>query len=106
MAWVYLLLAGLAEVGWAIGVRYTEGFTRLVPSVLTGLRHGCQRVPALPGGQDIANRHGLRDLDRDRSRRHRDPRHGAVRGAAGGSASPLPLLIVGGAVGLRLATPS
>lgn len=37
MAWVYLLVAGLFEMGWAIGLKYTEGWTRLVPSVLTGL---------------------------------------------------------------------
>jgi quaternary ammonium compound-resistance protein SugE len=35
MAWVYLFIAGLLEVGWAIGLKYTEGFSRLVPSVLT-----------------------------------------------------------------------
>lgn len=35
MAWLILLLAGLLEIGWAIGLKYTEGFTRLVPSVLT-----------------------------------------------------------------------
>jgi quaternary ammonium compound-resistance protein SugE len=35
MAWIYLLIAGLFEIGWAIGLKYTEGFTRLVPSVLT-----------------------------------------------------------------------
>ena len=35
MAWLLLLVAGLLEVGWAIGLKYTEGFTRLVPSVLT-----------------------------------------------------------------------
>ncbi|AGC45569.1 quaternary ammonium compound efflux SMR transporter SugE [Myxococcus stipitatus] len=37
MAWILLIVAGLLEVGWAIGLKYTEGFTRLVPSVLTGL---------------------------------------------------------------------
>jgi len=37
MAWTYLALAGLFEVGWAIGLKYTEGFTRLVPSVLTAV---------------------------------------------------------------------
>ncbi|MFC7264990.1 quaternary ammonium compound efflux SMR transporter SugE [Streptomyces lutosisoli] len=36
MAWVLLLVAGLLEVGWSIGMKYTDGFTRLVPSVLTG----------------------------------------------------------------------
>jgi quaternary ammonium compound-resistance protein SugE len=35
MAWVYLVIAGLLEVGWAIGLKYTNGFTNLVPSVLT-----------------------------------------------------------------------
>jgi quaternary ammonium compound-resistance protein SugE len=35
MAWIYLLIAGLLEVVWAIGIKYTEGFTRLWPSVGT-----------------------------------------------------------------------
>jgi quaternary ammonium compound-resistance protein SugE len=35
MAWIYLFVAGLAEMAWAIGLKYTEGFTRLVPSLLT-----------------------------------------------------------------------
>lgn len=37
MAWVLLIIAGLLEVCWAIGLKYTEGFTRLVPTVLTVL---------------------------------------------------------------------
>jgi quaternary ammonium compound-resistance protein SugE len=35
MAWLILFVAGLFEVGWAIGLKYTDGFTRLVPSALT-----------------------------------------------------------------------
>ncbi len=35
MAWFALLLAGFLEVGWAIGLKYTDGFTRLIPTVLT-----------------------------------------------------------------------
>lgn len=35
MVWVILVLAGLFEVGWAIGLKYTEGFTRLWPTVWT-----------------------------------------------------------------------
>lgn len=35
MAWVYLILGGLFEVGWAIGLKYSAGFTRLWPSVWT-----------------------------------------------------------------------
>ncbi|CAK7284256.1 DMT family transporter [Streptomyces misionensis] len=36
MAWVLLVVAGLLEVGWSVGMKYSEGFTRPVPSVLTG----------------------------------------------------------------------
>jgi quaternary ammonium compound-resistance protein SugE len=35
MAWVYLILAGLLEVGWALGLKYTDGFTKVTPSILT-----------------------------------------------------------------------
>jgi quaternary ammonium compound-resistance protein SugE len=35
MAWVVLLIAGLFEVGWAIGLKYTEGFTRVWPTIGT-----------------------------------------------------------------------
>ncbi|MDX1541629.1 MAG: quaternary ammonium compound efflux SMR transporter SugE [Geminicoccaceae bacterium] len=35
MAWALLAIAGLFEIGWAIGLKYTAGFTRLVPSLLT-----------------------------------------------------------------------
>jgi quaternary ammonium compound-resistance protein SugE len=35
MAWIILVIAGLFEVGWAIGLKYTEGFTRLWPTVGT-----------------------------------------------------------------------
>lgn len=35
MAWLALFVAGLFEVGWAIGLKYTEGFTRLIPTALT-----------------------------------------------------------------------
>lgn len=40
MAWVILIIAGLFEVAWAIGLKYTDGFTRLWPSVLTLLAIG------------------------------------------------------------------
>jgi quaternary ammonium compound-resistance protein SugE len=106
MAWVYLFLAGLAEVGWAIGLRYTEGFTRLLPSVLTVLAMTVsvfllgQAVRTLPIGTAYAVWTGI--------------------GAAGTAVLGMLIfgepreaarllclaLIVGGAVGLRLATPS
>ena len=35
MSWFYLTIAGLFEIGWAVGLKYTEGFTKPVPTVLT-----------------------------------------------------------------------
>lgn len=35
MAWVYLTVAGLFEIGWAIGLKYSDGFSKPVPSLLT-----------------------------------------------------------------------
>lgn len=35
MAWVYLVVAGLLEVVWAVGLKYSEGFSKLMPSVIT-----------------------------------------------------------------------
>ncbi|HRD47632.1 MAG TPA: quaternary ammonium compound efflux SMR transporter SugE [Caulobacter sp.] len=37
MAWIVLFFAGLFEVGWAVGLRYSEGFTRLWPTIGTGI---------------------------------------------------------------------
>ena len=37
MAWAYLTVAGLFEIGWAIGLKYSDGFSRLTPSVLTAI---------------------------------------------------------------------
>ena len=35
MNWVYLVIAGILEIGWAIGLKYTEGWSRLYPSLIT-----------------------------------------------------------------------
>ena len=102
MAWLYLLVAGLMEVGWAVGLKYTEGFTRLWPSVWTGAALVLSMVllaaamRALPLGTAYAIWTGI----------------GAVGTAAlgillfGESASPARLacigLIVVGLVGLKL----
>lgn len=37
MAWIVLFVAGLFEIGWAVGLKYTEGFTKLWPSLGTGV---------------------------------------------------------------------
>ena len=102
MAWLYLLVAGLMEVGWAVGLKYTEGFTRLWPSVGTAVALVLSMVllaaamRTLPLGTAYAIWTGI----------------GAVGTAAlgillfGESASPARLvcigLIVAGLVGLKL----
>lgn len=35
MSWIYLIIAGCLECGWAVGIKYTEGFSRTIPSLLT-----------------------------------------------------------------------
>lgn len=37
MSWLILIVAGLLEVGWAVSLKYTDGFTRIVPSVVTAV---------------------------------------------------------------------
>lgn len=37
MAWIVLFIAGLLEIGWAVGLKYSDGFTRPLPTVLTAL---------------------------------------------------------------------
>ena len=102
MAWFYLLLAGLFEIGFAIGLKYTEGFTRLWPSVWTvataaiSLWLLTQALKVIPVGTAYATWTGI----------------GAVGVATigiialGESASPARLacigLIVAGVVGLKL----
>lgn len=44
MSWIYLFLAGLFEIGWAVGLKYSAGFTRLWPSVGTAVAMGLSVV--------------------------------------------------------------
>lgn len=37
MAWIILLIAGLFEIGWAVGLKFTDGFSRPIPSLLTAV---------------------------------------------------------------------
>ena len=37
MAWIILFVAGLFEIGWAVGLKFTEGFTRPIPTLLTAI---------------------------------------------------------------------
>ncbi|MEO6517668.1 MAG: quaternary ammonium compound efflux SMR transporter SugE [Pseudoxanthomonas sp.] len=106
MAWTYLLLAGVFEIGFAIGLKYTEGFTRLWPSVATVVSASIslwlltQALRTIPVGTAYAIWTGI----------------GAVGVATLGvwlfseSASPARLgciaLIVAGVVGLKLFSPA
>jgi quaternary ammonium compound-resistance protein SugE len=104
MPWVYLLLAGLFEIGFALGLKYSEGFTRLWPSVGTVVAAGIslwlltQAMKQIPIGTAYAVWTGI----------------GAMGVAVLGivlfndSASPARLacvaLIVAGVIGLKLAS--
>lgn len=106
MNWFILVVAGLFEIGWAIGLKYTEGFTRLWPTVGTVLSMLISigllgvAMKSLPVGTAYAVWVGV----------------GAVGTAVlgifllGEPANPLRLLslglIVAGIVGLKLATPA
>lgn len=106
MAWTYLFIAGILEIVWAIGLKYTEGFTKLVPSLVTGVALVASMVflalalRAIPVGTGYAIWTGI----------------GAVGTALLGIvlfAEPATLarlgcigLIVAGIVGLKLVTPA
>lgn len=105
MPWIYLLLASLFEIAFAIGLKYTEGFTRLWPSLLTivaatiSLWLLTQALRIIPVGTAYAIWTGI----------------GALGVATlgiflfGDSASPLRLacigVIVAGVIGLKLVSP-
>ncbi len=104
MSWIVLLIAGLLEVVWAIGLKYTHGFTRLMPSIITVVAMIASvamlswSMKSLPVGTAYAVWTGI----------------GAVGAAITGivllgeSASPARLLslglIVAGIIGLKLST--
>ena len=106
MAWLVLFVAGLCEIGWAVGLKYTEGFSRPIPTVLTAGAMIISLVllgfalKTLPVGTGYAVWTGI----------------GAVGTAIlgiilfGESMDPMRLgsiaLIVAGIVGLKLATPA
>jgi quaternary ammonium compound-resistance protein SugE len=105
MAWILLFAAGVLEIGWAIGLKYTEGFTRLGPSVATVATMAVSllllglAVRTLPVGTAYAVWTGIGTVGT------------VLLGILllGESAEPLRLLfialIVAGVVGLKLVTP-
>ena len=105
MAWLLLLAAGLLEIGWAVGLKYTEGFSRPFPTVATVAAMAMSlallglAVRSLPVGTAYAVWTGIGTVGT------------VLLGILlfGESAEPLRLLfiamIVAGAVGLKLVTP-
>ena len=104
MAWAVLFAAGLLEIGWAIGLKYTEGFTRLVPSVLTLAAMAGSIVLLGSGAENAADRNRLCGMDRHRRGRHGAARHRAVWRARHRARLACIGLIVAGIVGLKLVT--
>jgi quaternary ammonium compound-resistance protein SugE len=105
MAWIILGIAGLFEIGWAVGLKYTHGFTRLLPSALTLISMVASvgllglSLKVLPLGTAYAVWTGIGSIGT------------ALLGIwlFGESASPMRLacigLIVAGLVGLKLVSP-
>jgi hypothetical protein len=77
MPWLYLLLAGLCEMAWPLGFKYTNGFRSNYPAIgLTILIGLLSFSPPQPGHlQRHPHRHRRRRLDRPGRNRHRHPRH-------------------------------
>ncbi len=104
MPWLILVLAGIFEVGWAIGLKYTEGFTRLWPTVGTAVSMVISlgllslAMKSLPVGTAYAVWVGVGAVGT------------AILGIVGESATAGRLislaLIIAGIVGLKLATAS
>lgn len=105
MAWLVLILAGIVEIGWAIGLKYTEGFTRPLATAATVLAMALSlvllglAVRTLPVGTAYAVWTGIGTVGT------------VLLGIAlfGEPAEPLRLafiaMIVAGVVGLKLVTP-
>jgi len=104
MAWIYLFIAGILEVVWAIGLKYTEGFSKFWPSVVTVAAMAvsfyflAQALKTLPVGTGYAVWTGIGAVGT------------AILGMALFSDSISPgriisiALIVGGIIGLKLAS--
>lgn len=75
MNWFILVVAGLFEIGWAVGLKYTDGFTRLWPTVGTVLSMIISLRTARHRNEVAASRHRVCCMGRRRCRRHRNPGH-------------------------------
>ena len=64
MKWVYLILAGISEVTWATAMKYADGFTKLVPSIITVVGYIVSAVFLSFALKKLPPRHRLCDVDR------------------------------------------
>ena len=101
MAWVLLLVAGLLEVGWAIGLKYTEGLHPAVAERLHAGGDGGQCGAARRGDEVAAGGHGLCGVGRRRGGGRGHPGMVLFGEAANLGRLPSLALIVAGIVGLK-----
>lgn len=103
MSWFYLFIAGLLEVGWAVGLKDTV-FSRPVPTLLTLTAMAGSMALLGLGGEEPADRDRVRGLDGDRNPRHGDTGHGFSGRTGDRGAGGVPGDGYGGIFGLKLLT--
>ena len=79
MAWTLLSIAGILEIGFAFGMKWSAGFTRLIPGLFTARHRLVEYLSSVTLAPHLASRDWLRGLDRYRRGRHR----GSGDGGAG-----------------------
>ena len=72
MAWIILASAGFLEIGFAFGMKWSAGFTRLIPSAVYGCYRLVECLSSLTRAPHTSSGNRLRGLDRYRRRRYRD----------------------------------
>ncbi|MCS5932129.1 quaternary ammonium compound efflux SMR transporter SugE [Klebsiella pneumoniae subsp. pneumoniae] len=102
MSWIVLFIAGLLEVVWAVGLKYTHGFSRLVPSVITIVAMVASMALLSWAMKTLPVGYRLRRLDRDRRRGGRRDRYCAVRESASAMRIASLVCIVIGIIGLKI----
>ena len=98
---VVLVVAGVFETGFSIGLKYSEGFTRLWPSVATAIMIVAELGPGGGGDAESAAGHGVCGMDRDWRGGYSGAGHCAVWGVCGLSRLACLGLIVSGILGLK-----
>ena len=80
MAWVYLVAAGLFEIGWPVGLKWAQEPGKVIIGVaMAVVCMGIQRPPAFPGSEGDCDWNRVRGLDRHRSGRNVSARRMGVR---------------------------